>query len=148
MTNLLVLGKHSNNKVGVLLKNAKEDIITKPKTFSASHPEDYNAYPILGNNAQFLFPYKACFNMTPKEYLRHLRLQEASHLVIRINQTFAQISHHCEFLDQAHISREFSRILKDPPVLIAPAIVFDDFIQKRRHFLQDDRPSIVYFLPR
>lgn len=65
--------------------------------------------------SSFLRKFKACFNMTPKEYLRHLRVQEASHLVIRTNQTFAQISHHCGFSDQAHFSREFSRILKEPP---------------------------------
>jgi transcriptional regulator GlxA family with amidase domain len=65
--------------------------------------------------SSFLRKFKATFSMTPKEYLRHLRVQEASHLIVRTTQTFAQISHHCGFSDQAHFSREFSRILKEPP---------------------------------
>ncbi|MGJ8695740.1 MAG: helix-turn-helix domain-containing protein [Verrucomicrobiaceae bacterium] len=65
--------------------------------------------------SSFLRKFKATFNMTPKEYLRHLRVQEACHLIVRTTQTFAQISHHCGFADQAHFSREFSRILKEPP---------------------------------
>ena len=65
--------------------------------------------------SSFLRKFKACFNMTPKEYLRHLRVQEACHLIVRTTHTFAEISHHCGFADQAHFSREFSRILKEPP---------------------------------
>jgi len=63
----------------------------------------------------FLRKFKACFNMTPKEYLRHLRIQEACHLIARTTQSFAQISHHCGFADQSHFSREFNRIMKEPP---------------------------------
>ncbi|MGC6426013.1 MAG: helix-turn-helix domain-containing protein [Akkermansiaceae bacterium] len=65
--------------------------------------------------SSFLRKFKACFDMTPKEYLRHLRVQEACHLIARTTQTFAQISHDCGFADQAHFSREFSRIMKEPP---------------------------------
>lgn len=65
--------------------------------------------------SSFLRKFKATFGMTPKSYLRHLRVQEASHLIVRTTQTFAEISHHCGFADQAHFSREFSRILKEPP---------------------------------
>ena len=65
--------------------------------------------------SSFLRKFKACFNMTPKEYLRHLRVQEACHLISRTNQSFAQISHHCGFADQSHFSREFSRIMREPP---------------------------------
>ena len=65
--------------------------------------------------SSFLRKFKACFSMTPKEYLRHLRVQEACHLIVRTNQSFAQISHHCGFADQSHFSREFSRIMREPP---------------------------------
>jgi AraC-like DNA-binding protein len=65
--------------------------------------------------SSFLRKFKATFNMTPKSYLRHLRVQEACHLIVRTTQPFAQISHHCGFSDQAHFSREFSRIMKEPP---------------------------------
>lgn len=65
--------------------------------------------------SSFLRKFKACFNMTPKEYLRHLRVQEACHLIVRTTQSFAEISHHCGFSDQSHFSREFSRIMREPP---------------------------------
>ncbi|MDB4265178.1 AraC family transcriptional regulator [bacterium] len=65
--------------------------------------------------SSFLRKFKACFGMTPKTYLRHLRVQEACHLIVQTTQPFAQISHHCGFADQAHFSREFSRIMKEPP---------------------------------
>ncbi|MBK1833223.1 AraC family transcriptional regulator [Roseibacillus ishigakijimensis] len=63
----------------------------------------------------FLRKFKTCFNMTPKEYLRHLRVQEACHLIARSTLTFADISYRCGFADQSHFSREFTRIMKEPP---------------------------------
>ena len=65
--------------------------------------------------SSFLRKFKACFDMTPKEYLRHLRVQEACHLIVRTTRSFADISHHCGFADQSHFSREFSRIMREPP---------------------------------
>lgn len=65
--------------------------------------------------SSFLRKFKTCFNMTPKEYLRHLRVQEACHLIVRTTRSFAEISHHCGFADQSHFSREFSRIMREPP---------------------------------
>ena len=65
--------------------------------------------------SSFLRKFKSCFNMTPKGYLRHLRVQEACHLIVRTTQSFAQISHHCGFADQSHFYREFSRIMREPP---------------------------------
>lgn len=63
----------------------------------------------------FLRKFKACFNMTPKEYLRHLRVQEACHLIVGSTKNFAEISYQCGFADQSHFSREFTRIMKEPP---------------------------------
>ena len=63
----------------------------------------------------FLRKFKATFNMTPKEYLRHLRVQEACHLIARTTQSLAEISYQCGFSDQSHFSREFTRIMKEPP---------------------------------
>ena len=63
----------------------------------------------------FLRKFKACFSMTPKEYLRHLRVQEACHLIVRTTKSFAEISYQCGFSDQSHFSREFTRIMKEPP---------------------------------
>lgn len=65
--------------------------------------------------SSFLRKFKACFNMTPKEYLRHLRVQDACHQIIKTTSTFAEISYTCGFSDQSHFSREFTRIMKEPP---------------------------------
>lgn len=65
--------------------------------------------------SSFLRKFKACFNMTPKEYIRHLRVQEACHKIIQTTQSFAEISYECGFADQSHFSREFSKIMKEPP---------------------------------
>lgn len=81
---------------------------------------DNIAITALANTANlslssFLRKFKVCFNMTPKAYLRHLRIQEACHLIVRTTQPLSQIGLHCGFADQAHFSREFSRIMKEPP---------------------------------
>lgn len=65
--------------------------------------------------SSFQRKFKACFNMTPKEYMRHLKVQEACHQITRSTQTFAEISYYCGFSDQSHFSREFTRIMKEPP---------------------------------
>mgnify|MGYP000524795769 CR=1 FL=1 len=65
--------------------------------------------------SSFLRKFKACFNMTPKEYIRHLRVQEACHKIIQTTHSFAEISYECGFADQSHFSREFSKIMKETP---------------------------------
>lgn len=65
--------------------------------------------------SSFLRKFKACFNMTPKEYIRHLRVQEACHKIVQTTHSFAEISYECGFADQSHFSREFSKIMKEPP---------------------------------
>lgn len=65
--------------------------------------------------SSFLRKFKACFSMTPKEYIRHLRIQEACHKIVQTTQSFAEISYECGFADQSHFSREFSKIMKEPP---------------------------------
>ena len=65
--------------------------------------------------SSFLRKFKACFNMTPKEYIRHLRIQEACHKIVQTTKSFAEISYECGFADQSHFSREFSKIMKEPP---------------------------------
>lgn len=59
--------------------------------------------------------FKACFNMTPKQYIRHLKVQEACHQMTQSTISFAEISYACGFSDQSHFSREFTRIMKVPP---------------------------------
>ena len=65
--------------------------------------------------SSFQRKFKACFNMTPKKYIRHLKVQDACHQIVQTTMTFAEISYHCGFSDQSHFSREFARIMKEPP---------------------------------
>ncbi|MBC9866661.1 MAG: helix-turn-helix domain-containing protein [Opitutae bacterium] len=59
--------------------------------------------------------FKSCFNMSPKQYMRHLKVQEACHKLTQTTMNFAEISYACGFSDQSHFSREFTRIMKEPP---------------------------------
>lgn len=65
--------------------------------------------------SSFQRKFKACFGMSPKEYMRHLKVQEACHKIVQTTQNFAEISYDCGFSDQSHFSREFTRIMKEPP---------------------------------
>lgn len=65
--------------------------------------------------SSFQRKFKACFGMSPKEYMRHLKVQEACHKIVQTTQSFAEISYDCGFADQSHFSREFTRIMKEPP---------------------------------
>ena len=67
------------------------------------------------SQSSFLRKFKDCFSMTPKEYIRHLRVQDACHKIVQTTQGFAEIAYACGFSDQSHFSREFSRIMKESP---------------------------------
>lgn len=65
--------------------------------------------------SSFQRKFKTCFSMSPKEYMRHLKVQEACHRIIQTTDNLAEISYACGFSDQSHFSREFTRIMKEPP---------------------------------
>ena len=65
--------------------------------------------------SSFQRKFKTCFGMSPKEYMRHLKVQEACHKIVQTTLNFAEISYSCGFADQSHFSREFTRIMKEPP---------------------------------
>ncbi len=65
--------------------------------------------------SSFQRKFKNCFGMSAKEYIRHLKVQEACHKIVQTTLSFAEISYSCGFSDQSHFSREFSRIMKEPP---------------------------------
>ncbi len=65
--------------------------------------------------SSFQRKFKSCFGMSPKQYMRHLKVQEACHKIIQTTMNFAEISYACGFSDQSHFSREFTRIMKEPP---------------------------------
>ena len=59
--------------------------------------------------------FKRYFSMTPKQYMRHLRVQEACHKLVQTQDSLAQVGMDCGFADQSHFSREFLRIIKETP---------------------------------
>ncbi len=59
--------------------------------------------------------FKRAFKMTPKQYMRHLRVQEACHKLVQTTDPLAVISGDCGFADQSHFSREFLRIMNESP---------------------------------
>ncbi len=63
----------------------------------------------------FLRRFKSSFAMTPREYIRVLRVQDACHKLVQTTMTLAEVSYECGFSDQSHFSREFSRIMKETP---------------------------------
>lgn len=65
--------------------------------------------------SSFQRKFKTCFGMSAKEYMRHLKVQEACHQIVQTSKNFAEISYDCGFSDQSHFSREFTRIMKEPP---------------------------------
>ncbi len=65
--------------------------------------------------SSFQRKFKAAFGMSTKEYMRHLKVQEACHRITQTSENFAEISYSCGFSDQSHFSREFTRIMKEPP---------------------------------
>ncbi len=97
-----------NEELGAALK-------TIHASFRENLPISELAASVNLSLSTFLRKFKACFNMTPKEYIRHLRVQEACHKIIQTTQSFADISYECGFADQSHFSREFSKIMKEPP---------------------------------
>ena len=65
--------------------------------------------------SSFQRKFKSCFSMSPKQYMRHLKVQDACHKLTQTTMNFAEISYACGFSDQSHFSREFTRIMKEPP---------------------------------
>ena len=59
--------------------------------------------------------FKKYFSMTPKQYMRHLRVQEACHRLVQTTDTLSRIGADCGYADQSHFSREFLRVMKETP---------------------------------
>ena len=59
--------------------------------------------------------FKSYFSMTPKQYVRHLRVQEACHRLVQTTDTLSRIGGDCGYADQSHFSREFLRVMKETP---------------------------------
>ncbi|MBT8038529.1 MAG: AraC family transcriptional regulator [Verrucomicrobiae bacterium] len=60
--------------------------------------------------------FKKVFHMTPRAYIRHLRVHEACYLLSHSSHQLVEIAAQCGYSDQSHLSREFSRIMKKTPL--------------------------------
>jgi AraC-like DNA-binding protein len=51
----------------------------------------------------------ACFNQTPQQYLKKLRLRMASRALVFTDQSLVEVAQGCGFSDQSHFTREFRK---------------------------------------
>lgn len=59
--------------------------------------------------------FAAEYGMSPQRYLRRLRLQAASRLLVSTREGLAEIAASCGFADQSHFTREFRRLTGTTP---------------------------------
>lgn len=55
------------------------------------------------------------YGLPPQHYLKRLRLQGASRLLVETRESIAAIAQHCGFADQSHLTREFRRVTGTTP---------------------------------
>lgn len=60
--------------------------------------------------------FKKQLHMTPRQYIRHLRVHDACYKLSHGDESLAGISAACGYVDQSHFSREFSRITNETPL--------------------------------
>ncbi|WP_018970275.1 AraC family transcriptional regulator [Rubritalea marina] len=60
--------------------------------------------------------FKKQFHMTPRQYIRHLRVHDACYKLSHSNESLADIAASCGYVDQSHFSREFSRVTNETPL--------------------------------
>ncbi|MFC5051209.1 helix-turn-helix domain-containing protein [Rubritalea spongiae] len=60
--------------------------------------------------------FKKQLEMTPRQYIRHLRVHDACYKLSHTDSPLAEISASCGYVDQSHFSREFSRIINETPL--------------------------------
>jgi len=103
-----VSGREAQDSLGVALTMMHESFnenIPVQKLADASHM----------SISSFVRGFKKIYDMTPKEYMRHLRVQEACHKLAQSTMSLAEISSECGYSDQSHFSREFLRVMKETP---------------------------------
>lgn len=61
------------------------------------------------SSSHFSRAFKESFGLTPKTYIRRMRVARAQHLMIATEEPLSQIALACGFSDQAHFSRVFKR---------------------------------------
>lgn len=59
--------------------------------------------------------FKKYFGMSPKQYMRHLRVQQACHMLVQSAYSLSRVAAECGYADQSHFNREFLRVMKETP---------------------------------
>ena len=59
--------------------------------------------------------FKKYFSMSPKQYMRHLRVQQACHMLVQSAYSLSRVAGECGYADQSHFNREFLRVMKETP---------------------------------
>ena len=59
--------------------------------------------------------FKKYFSMSPKQYMRHLRVQQACHMLVQSAYSLSRVAAECGYADQSHFNREFLRVMKETP---------------------------------
>ena len=60
--------------------------------------------------------FKKQLHMTPRQYIRHLRVHDACYKLSHSYESLSSISAVCGYVDQSRFSREFSRITNETPL--------------------------------
>ncbi len=94
--------------------------LEKAVSYIQNHFHEPLTTPSLANMvglspSTFLRRFKSCLEMTPREYIRNLRVQASCLKLTQTALPLVEIADTCGFFDQSHFSREFSRIMKEAP---------------------------------
>src|ERR1700730_16764485 len=61
-------------------------------------------------------PFKTLTNMSPLQYQKHLRLQEARRLMLADTMDASAAAYHVGYVSRSQFSREYSRLFGAPPL--------------------------------
>ena len=100
-------GKEMKTADRDLLKAITEVILSRLDDETLSGADIADAVTI--SEMQLYRKLKALVNMTPTEYIRHLRLDRAAHLLISTNKNVQEIMYACGFVTKTYFFREFSK---------------------------------------
>ena len=60
--------------------------------------------------------FKKQFQLTPRQYIRHLRVHDACYKLSHTSESLVDIAASCGYVDQSHFSREFTRVTNETPL--------------------------------
>ena len=100
-------GKEMKTADRDLLKAITEVILSRLDDETLSGTDVADAVSI--SEMQLYRKLKSLVNMTPTEYIRHLRLDRAAHLLLSTNKNVQEIMYACGFVTKTYFFREFSK---------------------------------------